>query len=170
MTSRRGRKRGGASALDSRGARRRLLKRKKFTEPVALSSPEPVGFPLARTAPRPGFDLLALRARCKGDTTPSARRVQGVGRGKDALCTFSFLTHADERFLLHALKGSDQKNSPSRLRFRPPNRLTFRFRVRPPDSASTYSRSVLGAGENLDRTDMALQGPGGEKSPQFASG
>jgi len=44
----------------------------------------------------------------------------------------------------------DQKNSPSRLRFRPPNQLTFRLRVRPLSSASTYSRSVLDAVRNLD--------------------
>jgi hypothetical protein len=37
------------------------------------------------------------------------------------------------------------KNSPSRVRFRPPVRLTFRFRVRPPGLASSYSRPVLGA-------------------------
>src|SRR5581483_5017209 len=43
-----------------------------------------------------------------------------------------------------------KKNSPSRLRFRPPNRLTFRFRVRPLGWASTYSRPVLGATGNLD--------------------
>ena len=50
---------------------------KKFTEPVALSSPEPVGFPLSRTALGPGFDLLALRSRCKGDSTTRRRPVQG---------------------------------------------------------------------------------------------
>src|SRR5215210_1065138 len=39
----------------------------------------------------------------------------------------------------------DQRNSPSRWRFRPPNLVTFRFRVQSPGSDSTYSRSVLGA-------------------------
>jgi len=34
-----------------------------FAEPVALSSTVPTGFPLPRTTSRPGFDLLALRAR-----------------------------------------------------------------------------------------------------------
>ena len=43
----------------------------------------------------------------------------------------------------------DQKNSPSRFRFRPPLPLTFRLRVQPPDSVSTYLRSVLGAIGNL---------------------
>src|SRR5439155_439312 len=43
----------------------------------------------------------------------------------------------------------DQKNSPSRWRFRSPNRPTFRLPVQPPDSVSTYLRSVLGASANL---------------------
>jgi hypothetical protein len=41
------------------------------------------------------------------------------------------------------------KNSPSRWRFRPSSRPTFRLHVLPPDSTSTYSRSVLGASGNL---------------------
>jgi hypothetical protein len=48
-----------------------------------------------------------------------------------------------------AVRKRGQKNSPSRWRFRPPNLLAFRFRVRPSGSASTYSRSVLGARGNL---------------------
>src|SRR6478735_10600579 len=43
----------------------------------------------------------------------------------------------------------DQKNSPSRFRFRPPVALTFGFRLLPSPLASTYSRSVLGANGNL---------------------
>src|SRR5215467_7185008 len=39
--------------------------------------------------------------------------------------------------------------SPSRFRFRPPFSLTFGFRLRPSSSASSYSRSVLGARGNL---------------------
>src|SRR5881392_3946746 len=39
--------------------------------------------------------------------------------------------------------------SPSRFRFRPPNPLTFGFRLLPSVSASTYLRSVLGANRNL---------------------
>ena len=58
-----------------------------------------------------------------------------------------------------ALKGNglpervrelDQKNSPSRFRFRPPCRPTFGFRLRPPGWASTYSRSVLGANGTVE--------------------
>jgi hypothetical protein len=43
----------------------------------------------------------------------------------------------------------EEKNSPSRWRFRPPSSSAFRFRVQPPRAASSYSRSVLGAGVNL---------------------
>jgi hypothetical protein len=54
----------------------------------------------------------------------------------------------------------EQKNSPSRLRFRPPDRLTFRFRVRPPGWASTYSRPVLGARGKLRHGGGRAQGLG----------
>src|SRR5207244_11368262 len=46
-------------------------------------------------------------------------------------------------------QDSPTKVSPSRLRFRPPPRPAFRFRVRLPGVASTYSRPVLGAGGTL---------------------
>ena len=46
----------------------------KFAEPVALSSPEPTDLPLARTASRLGFDLLALRARRRKESTSAGRR------------------------------------------------------------------------------------------------
>ena len=52
----------------------------------------------------------------------------------------------------------DQRNSPSRFRFRPPLPLTFRLRVQPSDSASTYLRSVLGARENLRDLAAAFKG------------
>src|SRR2546423_15714862 len=54
--------------------------------------------------------------------------------------------------------GRDQKNSPSRFRFRPPLPLTFPFRVLPSDSASTYSRSVLGASSTLTRQARGSRG------------
>jgi len=56
------------SAADTIDARSPTDPGKKFTEPVALSSAEPTGFPLPRTASRLGLDLLALRARCKRDS------------------------------------------------------------------------------------------------------
>jgi hypothetical protein len=49
-----------------------------------------------------------------------------------------------------ARSARDQKNSPSRFRFRPPCRPTFGFRLRPPGWASTYSRSVLGANGTVE--------------------
>jgi hypothetical protein len=42
-----------------------------------------------------------------------------------------------------------RKSSPSRWRFRPLSPLTFGFRVEPSGCASSYSRSVLGAGRTL---------------------
>jgi hypothetical protein len=42
-----------------------------------------------------------------------------------------------------------KKSSPSRVRFRPPPPLTFRFRVEPSETASTYSRPLLGASGTL---------------------
>ena len=59
----------------------------KFTEPVALSSTSPVNLRLPPTALRSGFDLLALRARCKKEATRWAGAVQeGEGRVFRALC------------------------------------------------------------------------------------
>src|SRR5204863_9770625 len=64
-------------------------------------------------------------------------------------------------------RGRDQKNSPSRFRFRPPLPLTFPLQVLPSDSVSTYLRSVLGARRTLTR---AARGSRGRKRtwPQFA--
>src|SRR5207244_7621824 len=54
------------------------------------------------------------------------------------------------------------KSSPSRLRFCPSSRPTFRFRVPPPDSNSTYSRSVLGASGNLKERALRFKRGGTE--------
>jgi hypothetical protein len=62
----------------------------------------------------------------------------------------------------------DQKNSPSRFRFRPPLPLTFAFRLLPSVSASTYLRSALGARRNLTRCTKGSRGRE-EACPQFAS-
>jgi hypothetical protein len=59
-------------------------------------------------------------------------------------------------------------NSPSRRRFRPPRWQTFRFRVRLPSGASSYSRSVLGANGNL--WVMASQGKGVERKVRAICG
>jgi hypothetical protein len=52
-----------------RASRDRLEFRKEFTEPVALSSTQPIDRPLPRRALRLDFDLVALRARCTWDAT-----------------------------------------------------------------------------------------------------
>ncbi len=49
---------------------------KKFSEPGALSSPDPTNFRLPPTAYRIGLDLLASRARCKREATASRRERQ----------------------------------------------------------------------------------------------
>ena len=55
-----------------------------------------------------------------------------------------------------------KRNSPSRLRFRPPLRPTFRFRVLPPGLASSYSRSVLGAIGTLGPSPEVVKRASGE--------
>jgi hypothetical protein len=149
---------------------------KKFAEPVALSSTASADLPLAGTALGLGFDLLALRARRKQHTNvlhASVKRVE-TPRVRN-LRTFLFPT-ARERFLQRdtapkrrkpAGAGGTKKNSPSRFRFRPPLPLTFPFRVLPSDSASTYSRSVLGASSTLTRGGTGSRGQK-RTCPQFA--
>jgi hypothetical protein len=51
----------------------------------------------------------------------------------------------------------DQKNSPSRFRFRPPLEPTFPFRVLPLREASTYSRSVLDASGKVRHPSAAVK-------------
>jgi len=60
-----------------------------------------------------------------------------------------------------------RKNSASRVRFRPPPRRTFGFRLRPTGVGSTYSRPVLAAGRNLRAIRAAVNRLRNEK-PQFA--
>jgi hypothetical protein len=129
---------------------------KKFTEPVALSSTASVDLPLPGTALGCDFVLLALRARCKHHTNVLAEMVKGVEEVVCANCALFLFQHSisDSCNVKGVQKevpprGRDQKNSPSRFRFRPPLPLTFPFRVLPSDSASTYLRSVLGARRRL---------------------
>jgi hypothetical protein len=58
-------------------------------------------------------------------------------------------TLGDRRCTRRSYTAPGTINSPSRWRFRPPTPLTFRFRVVPSKSDSTYFRSVLGAVVNL---------------------
>jgi hypothetical protein len=57
------------------GTRRHLCAR-SFAEPVSLSSTDPGDFRLPATALRVGFDLLALRARRRGDTRAGSAEMQ----------------------------------------------------------------------------------------------
>jgi hypothetical protein len=67
------------------------------------------------------------------------------------------LAPAALRIFLVARLARDQKNSPSRLRFRPLNRPTFGFRLRPPGWASIYSRSVLGANGTVEASSRPFK-------------
>jgi hypothetical protein len=62
----------------------------------------------------------------------------------------------------------DHKNSPSRLRFRPLNRLTFGLHLQSYGSVSIYLRSVLGASGNLWEPGGAMQVPAHRKFAHFA--
>src|SRR5262249_26705205 len=59
------------ASLGKKRVRPEGLTQKKFTEPVALSSTQPADLPVARMALELSFDLLALRARCRGEPTGS---------------------------------------------------------------------------------------------------
>jgi hypothetical protein len=60
------------------GTRRHLCAR-SFAEPVSLSSTDPGDFRLPATALRVGFDLLALRARRRGDIRAGSVEMQASG-------------------------------------------------------------------------------------------
>ncbi len=156
-TSRPGRQTPACSA--DRGAQQRYRSRgtaQKFTEPVALLSTSPGNLRLAATAPWSRFVLLALRARCKGDSRPAGVGWQEAGEGASRKLHDFLFASPEWGFFQHAKVGTGrpervrrERNSPSRRRFRPPSPVTFRFRVRPPGRVSSYSRSVLGALGNL---------------------
>src|SRR4051812_45623561 len=57
-----------------------VLDQKKFTEPVALLSTSPVNLRLPPTALGSGFDLLALRARCKRELRGSRPSRQALSQ------------------------------------------------------------------------------------------
>ncbi len=148
---------------------------KKFAEPVALPSTDSADLPLPGTAFGTGFVLLALRARRKEHTNVFTEAVKGVEVGRvRKLRPFPFPTlqqpivqceRCPER--RGPARGRDQKNSPSRFRFRPPLPLTFPLRVLPSDSVSTYLRSVLGASSTLTRATLRSRGLT-KPWPQFA--
>jgi hypothetical protein len=83
----------------------------------------------------------------------SARAVEPTRSAKTAVTTFRSSCTAPDITGMFPQGFSEwrplKENSPSRLRFRPPLRPTFRFHVQPPGLASSYSRSVLGASGTL---------------------
>ena len=64
--------------------------KKKFAEPVALSSTASADLPLPGTALRSDFALLALRARRKSHTNVPAEEVKGSKRVVCAICALFF--------------------------------------------------------------------------------
>jgi hypothetical protein len=66
---------------------------KKFAEPVSLSSTASADLPLAGTAFGLGFDLLALRARRKQDTSVCVNAVKRAKQDVAAICGNFFFQH-----------------------------------------------------------------------------
>jgi len=74
---------------------RRRIGPKKFTEPVALSSIDPADLWLPPTASGSDFDLLALRARCKGKSRAQFHLAQGQEcEIRAQIAGFDFSTYA----------------------------------------------------------------------------
>ena len=79
-----------------------------------------------------------------GDYDPRRPASSALGSRFPLFATFS-LQVAHTCVEPRVLYMGGTKVSPSRVRFRPLSRLTFRFRVQPSGRASSYSRPVLGA-------------------------
>jgi hypothetical protein len=135
----------------------------EFTEPVALSSTSPVNLWLPPTAPGSGFDLLALRARCKRE--PRARRVGAQGARQRVSRYLRELLRSQRELAERAAcsKGPDQKftepvalssTSPVNLRL-PPTALRSGF-----DLLALRARCR----KNVPRNDLSVQGAGDGKS------
>jgi hypothetical protein len=110
----------------------------KCTEPVAPSS----GFPTDRRRSdcRSGsHQPWTLRTRCIAHSRGASRARQGIQNDTSRKLRCFLYTTAMLRLAVCALavrkeengrtRGSGRKSSPSRERFRPPSRRTFRFRV-----------------------------------------
>ena len=107
---------GGASRADFTSEAAILVRQpvpagpKKFTEPVALSSTFPVNLRLPPTALGSGFDLLALRARCKRELRGPAGAAQGRQDRVSRNLRKEQYARADSPFVLLAL----ERNPPVR--------------------------------------------------------
>ena len=117
------------------------LQKKKFTEPVALSSTRPGDRPLPRRASRESFDLLALRARC--ERKPSG----AVGEASRRSC----------RDLSHFADSSDH------IDLVRPRQALLREQDRGAASATRASQALsvtgAGAGAALRRRTAAASAP-----------
>jgi hypothetical protein len=114
------------------------VRTRKCTEPVAPSS----GFPTDRRRSdcrSESHQPRTLRTRCIAHSRESPRGRQGVASTTLRKLRYFLFTTATLRLAVCALaarreengrtRGSGRKDSPSRERFRPPSRRTFRFRV-----------------------------------------
>jgi hypothetical protein len=112
-------------------------------------------------------ELQPTRAPCSAQAGLYARG-RGSRKGAGDESFRNLRERAVRPLILPDLATVKPKNSPSRVRFRPPFRPTFRFRVRPPGLASSYSRPVLGAVGTLRLPDGRRKGDPLRKIAQFA--
>ena len=134
---------------------------------MALSSTVPVGFPLSRTAPGSGFDLLALRARCKREASRSRGGLQG--RRARSSRNLRELPQRQGEIAVAAVhyKGSDQKfTEPVALSSTVPGNR----RLPPRALGSGFDLLTLRARcrKNVANWDRSNQEGRGAKTPLFA--
>ena len=111
----------------------------------------------------------ALRSRCTRDTRASRGGRQASCKSEiRSLRTFLYTAHTLAFDAVCSTKDGT-KDSPSRVRFRPLPRLTFRFRVRPSGRASSYSRPVLGAAAIYALAGALRKGSCTTERPQIAN-
>jgi hypothetical protein len=99
------------------------------------------------------------------DRRSGGRRLTTKGTRAERRACRSWIAQSAKHFARRArakFEGAPQGpfDSPSRCRFRPPHRLTFALRLLPSGEASTYSRSVLGAGGTVLAGRPVRKGPG----------
>ena len=123
---------------------------------------------LPPTALGSGFDLLALRARCKREPTRCQAGVQGGGRRE--ACNLRLLPQAQHEIVLRAphSKGSDQKKFTEPVALLSTFPVNLRLPPRALGRASTYSRSVLGAPSTYPADPSRARAAGG-KTALFAA-
>ena len=143
---------------------------KKFSEPVALSSTFPVNLRLPPTALGSGFDLLALRARCKREGRGRAPRLARGGETPRPQFADTSAKAVQNSAGCRALqRRSDQK-------FTEPVALssTFPVNLRLPPTALGSGFDLLALRARCQKNVPSGTGPNQEgeagKTPLFASG